>query len=910
MSKLGKKSISTRYMQLWSRLSGWRLFVFYTLHYTALFAILWPILFLPFYKTGKMLLWTQDEMPYLFTRLVYLSKTIRTGIKNLLAGNGWTIPLYDFTSGISQINFEISPLSILAIFWPWDEIDALYDWAVIFGFYLVGLSFSFLGFYFKQKPLPVLIGAISYTFCGYSLHLGLFNPEWCLTPQFLLPLLIVGAEKVLRRERPFLFIAAIFISGVSSVYYSCMQAILVVIYVLIRFFSIYEKERSREFLRMIGRFALGGGIGVALCSVVVIPSFIQLMGSGRVGDKYYTSLLDYGKDYYVKYIANFSVTPSTTGYGETELGFSVLTIPSILMLFIGRKKENRSLRWLFVVLTAMVMLPIVAYLMSGFSTTKYNRWCYAYALCCAAILTFELPRFLEADKTQLFWVCVGVIAYLFVYYFVIDHGQYREDTAFLIAMGVVVLMLFCTAEKRIKTLTLSICLVLTCASVWRSAYVIYSPKQMNWVDEFCPKDYPYEYYYQPSQYSSFSQSKPGRTDKSFYRVGASSVSRQTINASFYWGINGLTTYASNSTIYPSYVDWTKELEREKYSVINLDYGPFSRTAMFTLAGVKYYLARDMGKWVLPYGFKEVDRVENGKYVDVILENQYTLPIGYTYDHYLPRDEYESLNALEKQEAQLQTIVLDKRPGSDEIEKTEPDLTATQVQATVLEEKGLHWGEGELSVSEANATLTLTFEGLPKAETYLRVVNLSTTSNWRLTASVGKVKARGTRFCPDSYNLSHGEKTQLINLGYSEDGYTTCTITFPNKGVFPLEDLQIWCQPMEHYGEQVDALREETLENVETNWRGLTGEISVSKDKMMCLAIPYDEGWTAYVDGVKTDIFQANTAFMAIELEAGEHTVEFRFVPTGMTFGFALTVAGVAALVWMLVYDRRKRGAVK
>ena len=164
-----------------------------------------------------------------------------------------------------------------------------------------------------------------------------------------------------------------------------------------------------------------------------------------------------------------------------------------------------------------------------------------------------------------------------------------------------------------------------------------------------------------------------------------------------------------------------------------------------------------------------------------------------------------------------------------------------------------------------------------------------------------------RFVADNYVYAHGVKTQLVYLGNSPDGYTTCTITFPKKGAVLLSGLEIWCQPMDHYAEQIEALRAEPLENVDTNWRGLTGTISTTKDKFLCFSIPYDEGWTAYVDGEKTELMQANIGFMGVELPAGDHAIELKYWPPGLSAGIALSCAGVAGAAALVIWQRRRKG---
>ena len=60
---------------------------------------------------------------------------------------------------------------------------------------------------------------------------------------------------------------------------------------------------------------------------------------------------------------------------------------------------------------------------------------------------------------------------------------------------------------------------------------------------------------------------------------------------------------------------------------------------------------------------------------------------------------------------------------------------------------------------------------------------------------------------------------------------------------------------------------------------------------MFTSIPYDSGWTAYVDGRKTDIQTVAGAFIALDLEKGDHVIEFKYFPRGLKSGLIFTFAG-------------------
>jgi hypothetical protein len=55
------------------------------------------------------------------------------------------------------------------------------------------------------------------------------------------------------------------------------------------------------------------------------------------------------------------------------------------------------------------------------------------------------------------------------------------------------------------------------------------------------------------------------------------------------------------------------------------------------------------------------------------------------------------------------------------------------------------------------------------------------------------------------------------------------------------------------------------------------------------------GWQATVDGVRQNVLVSDGVFRALDLPAGEHTVEFRFRPGAVLAGLAGTIVGLAAL---------------
>jgi len=62
---------------------------------------------------------------------------------------------------------------------------------------------------------------------------------------------------------------------------------------------------------------------------------------------------------------------------------------------------------------------------------------------------------------------------------------------------------------------------------------------------------------------------------------------------------------------------------------------------------------------------------------------------------------------------------------------------------------------------------------------------------------------------------------------------------------------------------------------------------------------YPEGWSAMIDGVKTDIKRVNYILRALEVPAGNHTIEFKFKPRSYYLGNKISLVG--SIMTLLVF---------
>ncbi|HEY1269451.1 MAG TPA: YfhO family protein [Candidatus Binatia bacterium] len=91
----------------------------------------------------------------------------------------------------------------------------------------------------------------------------------------------------------------------------------------------------------------------------------------------------------------------------------------------------------------------------------------------------------------------------------------------------------------------------------------------------------------------------------------------------------------------------------------------------------------------------------------------------------------------------------------------------------------------------------------------------------------------------------------------------------------------------------------------TNQR-VTIRASLEGSGLLVLADSYFPGWRVYVDGREEKIERVNLFFRGVMLSAGEHVVEFDYVPRSFAVGLAISLATIGGVVFVSLIARRRR----
>ena len=92
-----------------------------------------------------------------------------------------------------------------------------------------------------------------------------------------------------------------------------------------------------------------------------------------------------------------------------------------------------------------------------------------------------------------------------------------------------------------------------------------------------------------------------------------------------------------------------------------------------------------------------------------------------------------------------------------------------------------------------------------------------------------------------------------------------------------------------------------------NNAGFHAEITLDKANLVFFSVPYDDGFTAYVNGEKADILQVDEGLMAVLCPAGASSIDFVYQAAGLSASRVVTAVAIPVwVVYVACFVRRKR----
>lgn len=138
-----------------------------------------------------------------------------------------------------------------------------------------------------------------------------------------------------------------------------------------------------------------------------------------------------------------------------------------------------------------------------------------------------------------------------------------------------------------------------------------------------------------------------------------------------------------------------------------------------------------------------------------------------------------------------------------------------------------------------------------------------------------------------------KRPYIFSAGHYKKGETVSFFSnISEQGVSGNADIYVCVLNQDVFDRGYDLLNDEKLTVTDFSSTEVKGTIDVKADGLMYTSIPYEPGWTAFVDGEETEITPVADAMCAVYLDEGSHEISFKYSPAGFIPG---VVAGAAAL---------------
>ena len=173
------------------------------------------------------------------------------------------------------------------------------------------------------------------------------------------------------------------------------------------------------------------------------------------------------------------------------------------------------------------------------------------------------------------------------------------------------------------------------------------------------------------------------------------------------------------------------------------------------------------------------------------------------------------------------------------------------------------------------------------------------------AKDGYAVYRNTNYVPMGFAYDY----YLTQTEYEETAKATRSNLLMRALVLTDEDAAVYGKYLTHlpegrreelyYESYVQDCRERrsTASSVfQMNNSGFHAEITLEKENLVFFSVPYDDGFTAYVNGQEADIVEVDEGLMAVLCPAGENSIDFVYQPDGIRLSRALTLGGI--VVWL------------
>lgn len=705
--------------------------------------------------------------------------------------------------------------------------------AGLFFFWYLRVHFSLLdekGNYHMNTVLPALVFSTGYAFSGFVATYS-WNIMW-MDSIALAPLIILGLELLVKKNKPGLYYVSLAISILSNFYISLIICIFLVLY----FAVLFLEQKKGKFMACV-RFAwyslLAGGTG----AILLIPEAIVLSYAESADTTFPEAM-----EWYFGIIEELSrlcatATPYTGNNHWPNLycgSFTVLLV--VMYVFNKHIKWTRKIPRVF--LLALFVLSFACnyldYFWHGlrFPNSLPGRQSFLFIFL-MLVVGFET---LIKRKGNKLWHVLVAMALCFA---VLIAGGVKTDASITDPLAFILTGIFIAAygicfvlhrigTKQIRMMIKGFAFGLAMGEVLLNMAItgFYSLSRTSYLAKMDD----YQVLLELAEADAQADATEGTA--TFYRV--EDYERKTKNDDALYGYPSGTIFSSlmNIDVSRFYQRVYMEGGRNYYCYNG------ATPVISSMLSVKYMLSdNNQGNNAL----REVIAT-SGEYY--LYENKYCLPLGFMMDE-AAIENWQYTSGKKVNHINLLGEVLG------------------------VEENLLSKADVYMEVEAGSTCITVAEEGI-----YYANYSSCSAENLNIRINDGAI----TRYNKTTHRY-------LFELGECQPGDQIMITNSKEEAIsFTVYKLNI-----DAVDAAYEALNQQTMVLEEYTDTSVKGTIDVQEAGRLILSIPNEEGWTLYVDGKETEILDFKDTFISVYLEEGQHDIALRYMTPGLKFGAGVSL---------------------
>lgn len=103
----------------------------------------------------------------------------------------------------------------------------------------------------------------------------------------------------------------------------------------------------------------------------------------------------------------------------------------------------------------------------------------------------------------------------------------------------------------------------------------------------------------------------------------------------------------------------------------------------------------------------------------------------------------------------------------------------------------------------------------------------------------------------------------------------------------------------YYKDCIEIINGPHATDFKINNSGFTCAFSSDHKELVLFQVPYESGWSAYVDDREVEIEKVDAGFMAIPVESGKHSIVFKYTAPGLKIGIIVSLVSVGIFLLYL-----------